>query len=91
MPPKPASLWPGDTLKLSGRLWKNLPTDLDWGEPRFRHPALQGLRSFRVRPPFKVHLIFYRYTDEELSAERLMSGRRDLGRRLRVPPGTAKV
>ncbi|MBI4625870.1 MAG: transposase [Verrucomicrobia bacterium] len=42
---------------------------------RFRHPSLQGLRSFRVRPPFEVHLIFYRYTDQELSAERLMSGR----------------
>jgi plasmid stabilization system protein ParE len=56
---------------------------------RFRHPELQGLHSFRVEPPFEVHLIFYRYTDKELSAERLMSGRRDLGRRLREPPGSA--
>jgi plasmid stabilization system protein ParE len=55
----------------------------------FRHPALHGLRSFRVRPPFEVHLIFYRYNDRELSAERLMSGRRDLARRLREPPGSA--
>ena len=55
---------------------------------RFRHPSLQGLHSFRVRPPFEVHLIFYRYTDEELSAERLMSGRRDLARRLREPPAS---
>jgi hypothetical protein len=41
-----------------------------------------------VRPPFEVHLIFYRYTDEELSAERLMSGRRDLARRLSEPPAS---
>ena len=54
---------------------------------RFRHPSLKGLRSFRVHPPFDVHLIFYRYTDRELSAERLMHGRRDLPRRLREPPG----
>lgn len=53
----------------------------------FRHPALHGLRSVRVRPPFDVHLIFYRYTVEELSVERLMSGRRDLVRRLRESPG----
>jgi plasmid stabilization system protein ParE len=53
---------------------------------RFRHPLLKGLRSFRVRPPFEVHLIFYRYSKKELSAERLMSGRRDLARRLREPP-----
>ena len=53
---------------------------------RFRHSALQGLRSFRVQPPFDVHLIFYRHTDRELSAERLMHGRRDLPRRLREPP-----
>lgn len=55
----------------------------------FRHPALRGLRSFRVQPPFEAHLIFYRYTDHELSVERLMSGRRDLARRLREPPGSA--
>jgi plasmid stabilization system protein ParE len=55
---------------------------------RFRHPELQGLRSFRVEPPFDVHLVFYRYTEKELSAERLMSGRRDLGRRLRETPGS---
>jgi plasmid stabilization system protein ParE len=52
----------------------------------FRHPALRGLRSFRVAPPFDVHLIFYRYTETELSAERIMSGRRDLPRRLRQSP-----
>jgi plasmid stabilization system protein ParE len=56
---------------------------------RFRHAELQGLHSFRVEPPFEVHLIFYRYTDKELSAERVVSGRRDLVRRLREPPGSA--
>ena len=61
------------------------------GRPRrFRDPALQGLRSFRVRPPFEVHLIFYRHTDRELSAERLLHGRRDLPRRLREPPGVSE-
>jgi plasmid stabilization system protein ParE len=52
---------------------------------RFRHPALRGLRSFRVKPPFDRHLVFYRNTDRELSVERLMHGRRDLPRRLRKP------
>ena len=55
----------------------------------FRHDELQGLHSFRVRPPFDAHLIFYRYSNTELSAERVMHGRRDLPRRLRQPPGGA--
>lgn len=55
----------------------------------FPHPALRGLRSFRVAPPFDVHLIFYRYTETELFAERIMSGRRDLPRRLRESPGAS--
>lgn len=54
---------------------------------RFSHPELRGLRSFRVQPPFQAHLIFYRQTDRELSAERLMHGARDLPRRLREAPG----
>ena len=56
---------------------------------RFRHPALQGLHSFRVEVPFEVHLIFYRYTGSDLLVERLMSGRRNLARRLREPPGSS--
>jgi plasmid stabilization system protein ParE len=52
---------------------------------RFSHPELQRLRSFRTCPPFHAHLTFYRNTDEILSAERLMHGRRDLPRRLREP------
>jgi plasmid stabilization system protein ParE len=53
--------------------------------PRLR---LQELRSFRVEPPFDAHMIFYRHTATELSAERLMHGARDLPRRLREPPGS---
>lgn len=54
---------------------------------RFRHPDLRDLHSFRVEPPFNVHLIFYRFVAEGLFAERLMHGARDLPRRLVEPPG----
>ena len=49
---------------------------------RFRHPALAGIRSFRVEPPFQKILIFYRHNATELFAERLLHGARDLPRRL---------
>ena len=66
-----------------------LATQPDLGRRRkFRHPALQGIRSFRLAPPFGVHLVFYRYNSAELSAERLMHGARDLPRRLVEPPGS---
>lgn len=52
---------------------------------RFRQPALAGIRSFRVEPPFQKILIFYRHNASELSAERLMHGARDLPRRLAEP------
>ncbi|MEW6301877.1 MAG: type II toxin-antitoxin system RelE/ParE family toxin [Verrucomicrobiota bacterium] len=55
-------------------------------ERKFRHLDLSGLRSFRIQPPFNVHLIFYRYTESELTAERIMHGARDLSRRLRERP-----
>lgn len=55
----------------------------DWGRRRkFRHPALANIRSFQIKSPFQKILIFYRHTDTELSAERLMHGARDLPRRL---------
>ncbi len=54
---------------------------------RFHHPQLQGLRSFRVAPPFQRHLIFYRFEASFLSAERVMHGARNLPRRLRELPG----
>jgi toxin ParE1/3/4 len=49
---------------------------------RFRHPLLKGIRSFRVNPPFNLHLIFYRHDAATLYAERVMHGARDLPRRL---------
>jgi toxin ParE1/3/4 len=52
---------------------------------KFRHPALAGIRSFQVKPPFQNILIFYRHAATELSAERLMHGTRDLPRRLSEP------
>lgn len=53
------------------------------GVPRhFCAAELEGLRSYRVKPPFQAHLIFYRYTETELLIDRLMHGRRDLPERL---------
>jgi plasmid stabilization system protein ParE len=54
----------------------------------FRNPRLHGLRSFRVEPPFHRLLIFYRYDTDEVIAERLMHGSRNLSRRLMEPPGS---
>ena len=55
-------------------------------ERRFRHPALGGLPSFRVEPPFKKLPIFYRIEGGCVEAWRLMHGERDLPRRLIEPP-----
>ena len=54
----------------------------------FRHPKLQGLRSFAVGRPFHRLLIFYRADEGTLQAVRLMHGARDLARRLAEPTGT---
>lgn len=54
----------------------------------FPQAELEGLHAFCVSRPFQAHLIFYRFTDRELLAERLLHGRRDLPRRLLDPPGT---
>ena len=53
---------------------------------RFRHPSLSAFRSYRVKPPFNKHLIFYRYETTILSAERVIHGARDLPRRLLEAP-----
>jgi plasmid stabilization system protein ParE len=53
---------------------------------RFRNPMLQGLWSYRVEPPFKRFLIFYRVTEGRLGVWRLVDGARDLPRRLREEP-----
>ena len=58
---------------------------------RFRHPKLQGLRSFAVERPFQRLLIFYRSDGETLQAVRLMHGARDLPRRLAEPPDSGMV
>lgn len=48
---------------------------------------LNGLRCLPVRKPFQKHLIFYRYDETMISAERAVHGARDLPRRLLQPPG----
>jgi plasmid stabilization system protein ParE len=54
----------------------------DLGRKRhFRNPVLNGLRSFRVDPPFNRLLIFYRIEARAIVAWRLMHGSRDLPRR----------
>jgi plasmid stabilization system protein ParE len=59
----------------------------DLGRPRhFRHPKLQGLRSFRVERPLNNILVFFRANNETLDVLRLMHGARDLPRRLNEPP-----
>ena len=60
------------------------------GRPRFREwPKLAGLHSWPVRKPYHRHLIFYRFDDRTLFAERVLHGARDLPRRLRQPPEAA--
>ena len=54
---------------------------------RFKHPKLQGLRSFALEHPFQRFLIFYREEGATLQAVRLMDGARDLPRRLTEAPG----
>jgi toxin ParE1/3/4 len=49
---------------------------------------LSGLRCQPVEKPFQKHLIFYRYNEATLSAERAVHGARDLPRRLVQPPGS---
>jgi toxin ParE1/3/4 len=57
------------------------------GCPRFvRRPELAGIRSWRVEPPYQRHLIFDRFDEELLMAERIIHGARDLPRRLLQSP-----
>ena len=57
-------------------------------ERHFKHPRLQGIRSFRVAGSFHCVLIFYRVKGDALQAVRLMHGARDL-RRLAEPSGSS--
>ncbi len=53
------------------------------GRLRFRNwPELAGIRSWRVQKPYHRHLIFYRFDNRKLFAERILHGGRDLPRRL---------
>lgn len=65
---------------------QSLLTQPDLGRLRkFRHAALVGIRSIGVKKPFQTMLIFYRQTNKELTAERLLHGASDLPRRLSEP------
>lgn len=66
---------------------RSLAAQPDLGRLRkFGHPALGNLRSFQVARPFNRMLIFYRTSEEGITAWRLMDGARDLPRRLAEPP-----
>ena len=57
------------------------------GRLRFKKwPELAGIHSWRVQKPYQRHLIFYRFDDQKLFAERILHGGRDLPRRLLQPP-----
>ena len=53
----------------------------------YPEPQLADLRFYLVEKPFEQHLIYYRISDEELVAFRVVAGARDLPRRLLDPPG----
>ena len=53
-------------------------------------PELAGLRSWRVQKPYHRHLIFYRFNDATLFAERVIHGARDLPQRLLQSPYEAE-
>ena len=61
------------------------------GRLRFTNwPELAGVRSWRVARPFQRHLIFYRIGGDDLLAERLIHGSRDLARQLMQSPDGGK-
>lgn len=67
---------------------KNLAANPHLGiQCNFRSRKLRGLRRFLVDRPFHTHLIFYRVEEQDLVAVRVISGFRDLQRRLLQPPG----
>ena len=52
----------------------------------FKHPKLTMLRFCPVARPFQKPIVFYRFDDQNLFAERVMHGSRDLPNRLQEPP-----
>jgi len=70
---------------------QTLAKNPDLGRPRFqRWPELAGIRSWRVERPYHRHLLFYRFDEELLMAERVIHGARDLPRRLLQSPSDEK-
>ena len=53
----------------------------------FEAPELGELRCLPVEKPFQKHLLFYRFNETMIFAERAVHSARDLPRRLRQPPG----
>ena len=54
----------------------------------FNAPELSGMRCLQVEKPFQKHLLFYRFDETALSAERAVHGARDLPKRLFQAPGS---
>jgi plasmid stabilization system protein ParE len=54
----------------------------------FTSPELIGMRCVLVAKPFQKHLIFFRFDEATLSAERIIHSARDLARRLGEQPGS---
>ena len=87
-------------LQQSNYFWADLQKQVDWyrdhasSEVAERYIAameaalkeLAGFHSWRVRKPCHRHLIFNRFDDKTLWAERVLHGARDLPRRLRQSP-----
>src|SRR6266516_3311681 len=53
----------------------------------FTHPLLRDWRFFVVFRPFKMHVLFYELSGDDVVMRRAMHGHRDLPRRLLQPPG----
>jgi|SRR6185369_6301450 plasmid stabilization system protein ParE len=56
--------------------WRPYPRDSD----------LDMVYAMLVERPFRKHILFYRFAEEDLFLERLIHGARDLPQRLREPP-----
>jgi plasmid stabilization system protein ParE len=54
----------------------------------FKAPELRDLRCLAAEKPFQKHLIFYRFNETIVFAERVVHGTRDLPKRLLQPPGS---
>ena len=54
--------------------------------PYRRDPDLAEVHSVLVEPPFRKHILYYRFTHEELFVEQLIHVARDLPCRLRESP-----